>query len=435
MSAAYNSTNQTSRNSHNHVASVSAFSALIVVCALWVGCGKKGPPLPPLVKLPVAPADFTGERRGDRVDLQFTVPASNTDNSHPANIQRVDVYAITESGAITDADVLKYGSRVGSVEVKAPRDPNDTAEADETGAEVEEPTGNGLDQGAHARVQEEISPEALVPVPVKRGERKTKDGDAGPLLGPAISAPSRSYVAVGVSTRGRRGATSRRVAVPLIPLPATPSAPTITYSEKAVSLAWSAPEAAAASDVLPSRPLGSAQPSFGFNVYETRTTGGTAPADGVAAATSPAPKRLTNAPLTTPAFTDERVTFGVERCYAVRVIETLGNATIESDPSPEACVTLVDTFPPAAPKQLTAVASEGAISLIWDPNTESDLAGYLVLRGPTADALQPITPAPVAETTFKDTVAAGSHYVYAVQAVDKAGNRSAPSNTVEETAR
>ena len=71
-------------------------SALIVVSLCFmVACGKKGPPLPPLVKLPVAPAELTAARRADTVDLQFTVPSANTDSSRPANVARVDVYGFT----------------------------------------------------------------------------------------------------------------------------------------------------------------------------------------------------------------------------------------------------------------------------------------------------------------------------------------------------
>ena len=85
------------------------------------------------------------------------------------------------------------------------------------------------------------------------------------------------------------------------------------------------------------------------------------------------------------------------------------------------------------------MASEGAISLIWDSNTEADLAGYIVLRGRAGGAtLQPLTQQPITETTFRDTtVRAGTRYVYAVVAVDKAtpANVSAQSNRVEETAR
>ncbi len=120
------------------------------------GCGKKGPPLPPLVKLPVPPADLVAARRGDVVDLSFTVPSANTDGTRPANVARAEVYAITAPATvppISDASLLKFGTRIGSVAVKAPRDPNQTADADDPSDEVDAPEGPGLDQGAVARVQ------------------------------------------------------------------------------------------------------------------------------------------------------------------------------------------------------------------------------------------------------------------------------------------
>ena len=111
---------------------------------------------------------------------------------------------------------------------------------------------------------------------------------------------------------------------------------------------------------------------------------------------------------------------------------------LESDPVP-VCVTPRDTFPPAAPAGLSVVAAEGAINLIWDANSERDLAGYLVLRGEApGDTLQPLTPAPIDRNQFRDkTAKPGVRYVYAIVAVDKATppNRSATSARVEETAR
>ena len=60
------------------------------------------------------------------------------------------------------------------------------------------------------------------------------------------------------------------------------------------------------------------------------------------------------------------------------------------------CVTPRDQFAPAAPRGLAAVPTAGQISLIWDANTEKDLAGYLVLRGDAPDGpLAAITPAPI----------------------------------------
>ena len=102
-------------------------------------------------------------------------------------------------------------------------------------------------------------------------------------------------------------------------------------------------------------------------------------------------------------------------------------------------MTATDTFPPAAPKGLSVVAAPGTMSLSWDRNTELDLGGYLVLRGEAAgETLQPLTPAPVAGTSFEDkTVTAGVRYAYAIVAVDQAvpPNRSPQSARVEETAR
>ena len=99
----------------------------------------------------------------------------------------------------------------------------------------------------------------------------------------------------------------------------------------------------------------------------------------------------------------------------------------------------IDTFPPKSPTGLVAVASEGAISLVWDPNEESDIAGYLVLRQATTDAtLQVITPDPIEGTSYRDEeVMADQNYIYAVMAVDDAipPNVSVASIDVAEQAR
>ncbi len=89
------------------------------------------------------------------------------------------------------------------------------------------------------------------------------------------------------------------------------------------------------------------------------------------------------------------------------------------------------------PTNRALVANAGAISLIWDPNSEKDLDGYLVLRAdPSSGTLQAVTREPIHQTTFNDTTAKpGVRYVYAIVAVDKAGNVSAQSNRIEETAR
>jgi hypothetical protein len=114
----------------------------------------------------------------------------------------------------------------------------------------------------------------------------------------------------------------------------------------------------------------------------------------------------------------------------------VGKSTLESEAGEPRCEKLVDTFRPAAPRGLRAVSTSGAIDLIWEANAEPDLAGYHVLRGQLSDAgLERITQEPIPDTSYLDNVQPGVRFAYAVVAVDKAGNVSAPSNRVEETAR
>lgn len=164
----------------------------------------------------------------------------------------------------------------------------------------------------------------------------------------------------------------------------------------------------------------------------TLGAGGRTPPEG---RTPPAEKRLTESPVAHTEYIDNRMVWGAERCYAVRTVETIGGRAVESDAPPPACQKLVDTFPPAPPRGVTAVAGEKVINLIWQPNGEKDLAGYIVLRGTSAESLAPIMSAPIQETVFKDGVPSGAHYFYAVKAVDKAGNASAPSAPDQATAR
>jgi predicted small lipoprotein YifL len=151
------------------------------------------------------------------------------------------------------------------------------------------------------------------------------------------------------------------------------------------------------------------------------------------------PPAMTPAPLAVTTVTLKGVVFGKERCFFVRPVDTVFGAVVQGPASPITCVTPRDTFAPAAPKQLAAIGSAGIINLIWEPNSEPDLAGYIVLRGDApGDKLQALTPAPISATNYRDTdVKPGVRYVYAVVAVDKAEppNVSGQSNRAEETAR
>ena len=93
----------------------------------------------------------------------------------------------------------------------------------------------------------------------------------------------------------------------------------------------------------------------------------------------------------------------------------------------------VDTEAPAIPTGLVATAdSHDQVTLGWNPNTETDLASYTVLRGPSGGALAPIATVPAGTQQYIDATVAGSTtYAYALQASDTSANTSAPSATIE----
>ena len=90
-----------------------------------------------------------------------------------------------------------------------------------------------------------------------------------------------------------------------------------------------------------------------------------------------------------------------------------------------------DTTPPAAPRNLSAVAGNATVALSWTANSEPDLAGYNVYRGttsPVSTSGAPLNAALLGSPSYTDASAAnGTTYYYVVVAVDIAGNRSTAS--------
>ncbi len=436
---------------------------LALAAAFAAGCGKKGPPLPPIVRLPAPPDPFVARRLGGVAWLQVRIPAANTDKTTLADLERVDVYALT--GAAADAEaIFKSGTRVASIPVRKPAE-----EAGESGPKgrrdlvppAERPAPpprpaasmeTGFDQGDTVVVTEPLGPDQFREVTPKGSSKKKPEPSAAwkfamwgpPMPPPMPSLPVRVYVAVGINHTGQKGTASARQAVVLAAPASAPSAPTITYTEKTFSIAWTPPAdaypPAPSGDLLEARPIGSRQVVGAYNVYEvpppaSGTSGAGAPTPPAPGGRMPTP--MNAKPLASPPLVDDRMAFGTPRCYVVRALTRYGTELVESEASPVTCVTPVDTFPPAAPTSLRAVAGEHVVSLIWDANREADLAGYLVLRSELPDgAFVPLTPEPITDATFNDTtVKPGVRYAYVVVAVDTSKNRSAPSNRVEEAGR
>jgi hypothetical protein len=235
-----------------------------------------------------------------------------------------------------------------------------------------------------------------------------------------------------------------------------PSAPEVKYGETALTVSWTPPAdgyspapGTGAGSPLKSTPIGTLPITGAFNIYEVPPPVGQASGLSAGRATGPSkppvppasggkmPTPINEKPVPAASFADKRMEFGKPRCYAVRAVTLFGVQPVEGDVSPATCVTPTDTFAPGAPSSLRAVGSEGSVSLVWDANTEADLAGYIVLRATLPGGeFKPLNAEPVKEATFNDaTVTKGARYAYVVVAVDAAGNRSLRSNQVEESGR
>lgn len=129
--------------------------------------------------------------------------------------------------------------------------------------------------------------------------------------------------------------------------------------------------------------------------------------------------------------------------YTVVRSENLPAAALHGDPATVTVTRGADTFPPAAPVGLAAVAvqMEGVapeIDLSWEPNREPDLAGYLVERTDESSGEHPrlLTPVPITAISYRDSAVQPGHtYRYTVRAQDGTGNRSKPGTTATEGLR
>ncbi|MEE2791849.1 MAG: hypothetical protein VX453_09470 [Acidobacteriota bacterium] len=528
----------------------------LVATIQLLGCGKKGPPLAPLVRLPAPLTELAVRRLGNEVYVGFTLPTADQDGTQPADLIRVDVYAMTTQPRLPpdrtlDLEEFQEASNfVDSIEVGPPLfspglvSPN-SDESEEAGdKDLEVP------QGFAIALSELLTPEIQIPVDPWEDEREEPEDEEelekSPvlvLITPSSSGPlQREYVVVSVTSQGTEMEASERIAVPLgIRPPAPPSAPLVVYTDTEINITWELPPGARESvqaptsnesiqtlaavplpvatptpppeTVLPNEATAPSTPFVDAPAVVDITTLSVSPLPTIVpvqlplpttvpvqlprvsppgAATSlslpsipalrpldsrpiiewaqeavlgsssivewpPAsryevfevaearddwlvmPEPLHPEPLTEPAYADNRVEFGTERCYGVRTLDVVAGLEVRSGLSTVTCVSFVDTFRPDAPESLSAVASDGEVSLIWASNEEIDLAGYLVLRGsPQGETLQPLTSAPVTENTYRDTTAEpGVVYAYAVRAVDLAivPNLSELSSRVEEAAR
>ena len=200
-----------------------------------------------------------------------------------------------------------------------------------------------------------------------------------------------------IGANGRESGWSNIVAVTVIPPLERPPAPSATVVPEGVRLEWK-----------------SSAPAF--RVFRQ------GPQDKE-------PLELARAPK--PVFLDSTAEFGTRYVYTVQGVAPALSAAAESEISEAAEIVPKDTFPPAAPSGLRALAGTGRIELSWDPGSEADLAGYRVYRAETGGTFARVGEDLKAPSFGDTTVVSGKTYRYSVAAFDKLGNESKPGEPVE----
>ena len=426
-------------------------AAMLALLGVALGCGMRGPPLPPLVFVPGSVTNLEIERVDNEVFISLEVPSANLDSIQPADLARLEVYGLTTQAdpervvfPLPLTEWLEYATLVATIAVEQP----DSV----SGTDAESNLGQSqlVRQGEEVTVVESLTPEVMAPVLMEpemddNQEKQPEFGMSVKPLSLALAAtpppPRRTYVVVGVSGQNRQGLPSERLDITLGGAATAPGAPTITYTESAMSLEWVPPQSAKLpvqelidDSLLSSEPIVKFPEATKYFIYAVATD-----VDNERTVGRKRIEPLNPSPTAETSYVESGTTFGSEQCYTVRALDEIDLLQVQGPASPSTCVTPVDTFAPEPPVGLLAVASQDAISLAWEPSPEVDIAGYLVLRRNDPGAtLQPLTAAPIVATTFRDVdIRSDQRYVYVVQAVDDATppNISLPSLEVQEQAR
>ena len=341
------------------------------------GCGMPGSPQPPSLNLPVQVSDLSAARTGERVRLTWTMPTKNTDKLLLKG--KVQVRVCRKQGTAPDC------VQVGMLE-------KDPGAAVDVGQELPEEMATGMPRPLTYYV-----------------ELLNKNGRSAGISNPAVVAAGEAPAAVlGLD------AEIQKVGVVLHWNAAIegPAATAVRLQRKLLTPVQ--PAKTAQGPLAP--PPEPTEQNLLVEVKDRAQVGAV----------------------------DKDIRFG--QTYEYRAQRLLrvnigGNAMELDGPLSEPVrVEAKDVFPPAAPKGLAAVAVAGAngiaagVDLDWEPNTETDLAGYVVYRRENVGDWERVSPTVLlVGPGFHDGhVEAGHTYEYAVTAVDQSGHESLRSAPAQE---
>jgi len=360
-----------------------------VLLALMLGCASPGPPRAPSLHLPGRVTGFSAERRGDTVVVRFTTPQQTTDKGPLRGPVKASLCR-----AVGDGPCHPTSSFPGKVIVAG---------------QVEWVDG----------LPPELAAGTLRRLAYRVELFNAQDRSAGPSDPVFVAGGETPRRVEALRAEGSHGGivlhwvpeaqVSGEVLVEREALNPAPA-------KKAPKTASSAPKGHAA---LPAS-MGQSKDEGTVWLHAADGAGG---GDG-------------GGMIDTTASADEPYRYTAVRSRSVMIDGR--KLEMRSGPSAAVEITLRAVFPPAVPQGLLAAGFpvEGsdaiAVDLVWQPNAESDLAGYNVYRQADDGAAVKLTAKPVALPAFHDATAAhGVSYRYTVTAVDAKGNESAASAVAE----
>ncbi|MCP4903041.1 MAG: hypothetical protein GY906_39255 [bacterium] len=133
-------------------------------------------------------------------------------------------------------------------------------------------------------------------------------------------------------------------------------------------------------------------------------------------------RRVREQPIEGSGWTDEGATQGQVWTYRLRSVATGGDGALTiGQAGDSATIDYQDVYPPEVPLNLVCLPEGQRVRLRWQ--AAGDGSEYLVLRQKDGGAWRQLS-SRVTAAAFEDRLPPSGHLVYAVRAVDKAGNQS-----------
>jgi predicted small lipoprotein YifL len=350
---------------------------LALLIPVFSACGKKGPLIAPVKKVPQAAQAVEVHQRGSKAVLTWRNPMTYIDGSPLERLNKIEIYTaeslIEESpSGIPDA-VFRDKARLLETILKDAMD------------ECAYPENPSLQHFEYSFEPSDINKTVLA-FGIKAFDQRGKESEFSSLvsLTPAtVSRPPRVLQA------------------------RTESA--------GVILTWKTPE----------ENIDGTTPALvqGYNIYKKTA--------------EESMERLNRIPVPDTEFRDTDIEWERTYTYWVRAAVSESSLVPESEDSKSVTVSPRDIFPPDPPEGLTAIAGNDFVALSWRAIRGSGLQGYRVWRREKgAEPFKVLTPEPIRETSYMDrTAESGIEYQYRVTAVDTAGNESGRSEAVAATVR